>query len=372
MIKKIILNTLNQGDIHLEMQNHTLLLRTSQYKKDLCSNCSPSFDAAVSANDIIYIVYSSSSTTYLTRFFNNTFDISPLPSIRNAQHFYLLLHGNIPVLFYTLSQNSRTLLYLSFLTSDGKPFFIDACSNLSNPFTICTDPETKDLLITYVSPYGALLTRRLIWSNKALSDTLTLDQRPVGTKFPTCLFDQGLHVTYLVKDKTGNAIAYCPPGGKPFIIYQFCQNQVQPVLWKEGAHLQVSFLQDHTVFHITLDNLTLEKQAVPPQTQLVWIKSPALRLDGCSLSQLTFLYEQQSASPSPSSNLENPSTTKYTPAPTASVSSRSSNPLNLSDDILQFSGRSIHKPENLELEKLKIRVKFLEDKLLEMEKRFQA
>ncbi len=371
MIQKIILNTSTQGDIHLEMQNHTLSLRTSQYKKELCGNCSPSFDAAVSANDTLYIVYSNSATTYLARFFNNTFDIVPLPSIRNAQHFYLLLHGNIPILFYTISQNTRTLLYFSFLTSDGKPFFIDTCSNLSSPFTICTDTENKDLLITYVSPYGDLLTRRLIWSNKTLSDTLTLDQRPIGTKYPSCLYDHGLHVTYLVKDKTSNAIAYCPPGGKPFLIYQFCQNQVHPVIWKEGPHLFVSFLQDHTVFHITLENLSMEKQAVPAQTQLVWMKSPALRLDGCSLSQLTFLYEQQPASSVSASNTGSISAVKQKSASSAS-SSRPNAPLNLNDDILQFAGRSINIPENLELEKLKIRIKFLEDKLQEMEKRFQA
>ena len=368
MSQKIILNTTSQGDIHLEMQGHTLTLITSQFKKELSHECYPSFDAAVGPNDTVYIVYSTPSTTYLTRFFNNTFDMIPLQSICGARNFHLMLHGNVPVLFYTTTQNMRTLLYLSFLTSDGRPFFIDACSNLDQPFAICTDPENKDILITYVSPYGSILTRRLVWSSKALSELVTLDQKSIGTKYPSCLFDGGLHVSYLVKDKNSSSLAYCPPDGKPFFIYQYCGNQTRPILWKDTGGLKVSFLQENIIFHIALNNLSVEKQEVPPQTQLAWIKRPASGLRDRSESQMTFLYEQsgeQTAAP------QQRTASQRTATP-SSVAGRRKAPVNLSDEILEFSGAQVNKPENLELEKLKIRIKFLEDKLAEIERRSQS
>lgn len=363
MNQKIILNTVRQGDIHLEMHDHTLVLTTKQFKKELSHNCYPYFDAAVSPNDTVYIVYATASTTYLARFLDNSFDIVPLPSICNARNFHLMLHGNIPILFYTITQNARTLLYLSFLSSDGKPFFIDACSNLDAPFAICTDPENKNIFITYVSPFGSILTRQLVWSSKALSETITLDQKAIGTKYPSCMFDGGLHVSYLVKDKSSNALAYCPPNGKPFFIYQHCTNQTRPVLWKDDSEPKISFLQDNTIFHITPQNLSVQKQQVPPQTKLIWLKRPAVGPDSISGSQLTFLYEQedtQQQTPKPPQSMTPPATSVHRPSST-----------NLSDEILQFSGTQVHKPDNLELEKLKIRIKFLEDKLAELERRTQ-
>ncbi len=366
MSQKIILNTTRQGDIHLEMRRSTLTLTTSQFNKELSHDCYPSFDAAVSANDTVYIVYCNPSATYLARFFQNSFDIVPLQSIHGARNFHLMLHGNIPILFYTITQNARTLLYLSFLSSDGKPLFIDTCSNLDAPFTICTDPDNRDILITYVSPFGNILTRRLTWSSKTLSDPLTLDQKSIGTKYPNCLYDDGLHITYLVKDKNSNALVYCPPAGKPFCIYQYCTNQTRPVLWKDENGLKVSFLQENNIFHITLQNLSVQKQEVPPQTQLAWLKSPAATLQDVSDSQMTFLYEETEQQTSAPSQTE-ASTTSAAPAVSGSNAT-----VNLSDEILQFSGKQIAVPENLELEKLKIRIKFLEDKLAELEKRMQA
>lgn len=365
MSQKIILNTTRQGDIHLEMRGSTLTLTTSQFQKELSHDCYPSFDAAVSANDTVYIVYCNPSATYLAHFFQNAFDIVPLQSIHGARNFHLMLHGNIPILFYTITQNARTLLYLSFLSSDGKPFFIDACSNLDAPFTICTDPDNRDILITYVSPFGNILTRRLIWSNKALSEPVTLDQKSIGTKYPSCLYDDGLHISYLVKDKNSNALVYCPPEEKPFHIYQYCTNQTRPVLWKDKNELKVSFLQDNTIFHITLQNLSVQKQDVPPQTQLAWLKSPAATLQDVSGSQMTFLYEE--TAPQTSAPPE-----AAAPVVSAAPAANSNTTVNLSDEILQFAGKQIAVPENLELEKLKIRIKFLEDKLAELEKRLQA
>ncbi len=365
MSQKIILNTTRHGDIHLEMRGSTLTLTTNQFQKELSHDCYPFFDAAVSANDTVYIVYCNPSATYLARFFQNAFDIVPLQSICGARNFHLMLHGNIPVLFYTVTQNARTLFYLSFLSGDGKPFFIDACSNLDAPFSICTDPDNRDILITYISPFGNVLTRRLIWSSKSLSETVTLDQKSIGTKYPSCLYDDGLHISYLAKDKNSNALVYCPPEGKPFCIYQYCTNQTRPVLWKDENGLKVSFLQDSTIFHITLQNLSSQKQEVPPQTQLAWLKSPAATLQDVSGSQMTFLYEETEQ---PSAAPQQAAASAACAAPAASSNAT----VNLSDEICRFSGKQAAVPENLELEKLKIRIKFLEDKLAELEKRSQT
>lgn len=352
MNRTILLHTVRSGEVRLEMRGQTLLLTAGNRQKELCRECYPSFDAAVGADDTVFAVYATPTAACLARICGEEVDIAPLPQIREARNFRFLLRGAVPLLFYTVTKNTHTLLHLSFLAGGGKTLFIDACENRDCPFAICTDAETGDIFVTYIAAYGNLTTRRFAWSTKSLGEALRSEQTFGGIGYPDCLFDGGVHTACTVRDKKGRQIAYCPPNGTPFVIYRPCGATVRPILRKEADGLKVMFLQDGVVYRVAPQNLAVEKQEVSPHSEAVKIKYPPNRPDGCGTEETVFIGERTET------------------APPANMPPRNeTRGIDMRREMLEFAGMRAEKPENAELEKLKIRMRFLENKLAELEKR---
>lgn len=336
MYNDLILRQPSSPDLKLSLREKILELSDGQHQTVLCENSTGYFDALATSDKKIYMVYSDMEKVYFGQYYDFCLHAQAMPVSPLARHFRLLHYRNKPILLYTLSQNGQTSIFLSYPSENAPTFRIASGIYSKTPYSVCMD--SGQIYITYAMGDGGLYTNVYDCTKFTCIDTILHQKVPYGVLAPHTLYDHGVHVVYIAHDKKFGSVMYCPPGSPAYPVYKGCISDTLPLIYKEGGNIKIMWCQSNMIFSVDTTLFHLEEYKAASRS-VVALRTNAMLVDDICSEMFAKIYSDN-VFPFGCSMLFR-------------------GPLPNQTKIEDQTSRYI--PQNMEIEKLKIRVKLLED-----------
>lgn len=220
-----------------DMSNNTEIMLTKIYY--------PRFDACISKSGIIYAVCSGSDQIKLIVIDGAATDIHKLDLPANADNFRLLIKDEVLSLHFTAITGGRNGLYHYFIQSSTKPQLLGICALSKRPYCAAFDYD-GDFHTVFVTPNGRVISMPYKWSKKDFAAPTELAHHSVAATSPYILItENGAHYTYIAREEGYTALMYhAPNAGISETVFKGCSADSAPILYKHGDNINIMWYQN--------------------------------------------------------------------------------------------------------------------------------